>query len=136
MKSTLFMLFNALGSQNRPAQWLLPPLSPNSPNLLVFEPNKNIASTTTTFHPDGSKTFRVSIDTSSIQSAGLFYNVLAHELGHVADRRDMSGGIMDFTVIKNQKGQLFQHSPYHKTNFRYPYYAHLNGSGILINKWV
>ena len=129
------MLFNALGSQNRPADWLLPPLSPNSPNLLVLEPNKNIASTTTTVHPDGSKTFRVSIDSSQIQTAGLFYNVLRHEMGHVADRRDMSGGIMDFTVIKNQKGQLFQHSPYYKTNFRYPYSAHLNGSGIIVDRF-
>ena len=130
------MLVNALGSQNQPAPWLLPPLSPNSPNLLVFEPNKNYGSTATTFHPDGSKTFRVSIDTSQIQSAGLFYNVLSHELGHVADRRDMSGGIMDVMVIKNQKGQLFQHSPYFKKTFRYPYYAHLNGSAMLVNRWA
>ena len=89
----------------------------------------------TTIHPDGNKTFIVSIDLQKIKSSGLFYNVLNHELGHVKGRKDMSGDIMSFTVIQNEKGQLFQHSPYYKTNFRYPYSAHWNGSGLTVERW-
>ena len=129
-----FVLVNLL---TLPSQFLLSNVKivRQSPNVLVFEPNDRIASTTTTTLSDGSKTFRVSIDTNKIQSAGLFYNVLQHELGHVYGRKDLSGGIMDFTVIQNTKGQLFQHSPYYKTNFRYPYSAHLNGSGIIVDRF-
>jgi hypothetical protein len=93
-----------------------------------------IAQTVTTIHPDGNKKFSVSIDTEKIKSSGLFYNVLNHELGHVRGRRDMSGDIMDFTVIQNEK-KIFQHSPYHKTNFPYPYYNHWNGSGLTVERW-
>ena len=110
-------------------------LSPHCANQIRFEPVDRIAQTVTTIHPDGNKTFSVSIDLQKIKSAGLFYNVLSHELGHVKGRKDMSGNIMDFTVIQNEKGQLFQHSPYYKTNFRYPYSAHWNGSGLTVERW-
>ena len=110
-------------------------LSPHCSNQIRFEPVDRIAQTVTTIHPDGNKTFSVSIDLQKIKSAGLFYNVLSHELGHVRGRKDMEAGIMSFTVIQNEKGQLFQHSPYHKTNFRYPYSAHWNGSGLTVERW-
>ena len=110
-------------------------LSPHCRNQIRFEPVDKIAKTTTVIHPDGNKTFSVSIDLQKIKSSGLFYNVLSHELGHVRGRKDMSSGIMDFTVIQNERGQLFQHSPYYKTNFPYPYYAQLNGSGRTVDMW-
>ena len=110
-------------------------LSPKCANEIRFEPVDRIAQTVTTIHPDGNKTFLVSIDTEKIKSSGLFYNTLSHELGHVRGRKDMSSGIMDFTILQNQKGQLFQHSPYYKTNFPYSYYNHWNGSGRTVDKW-
>ena len=137
--NVFFVLVNLLSlpRNSLPSQFLLATVKivKQSPNVLVFEPNDRIASTTTTTLPDGSKTFRVSINTNKIQSAGLFYNVLLHELGHVYGRKDLSGDIMDFTVIKNTRGQLFQHSPYYKTNFPYPYYAQLNWSGLTVERW-
>ena len=111
-------------------------LSPKCANQIRFEPVDRIAKTVTTIHPDNNKTFVVSIDSEKIKSSGLFYNTLCHELGHVRGRKDMSGDIMDFTVIQNEKGQLFQHSPYYKATFLYPYYAQLNGSGRTVERWI
>ena len=99
--------------------------------VLAFEPVERIAKTV-----HGLNKTRISIDTSKIASAGLLHHTLMHEIGHaVYDRRDHSGDIMNFHILQDQRGRLYQHVPYYNISLKYHAYAHINGNGSIVPEW-
>ena len=95
---------------------------------LVFEKVDRIAKT-----ERSPNKIKISIDTSKIVSAGLFQTVLAHELGHALfNRRDLSGDIMNFHVLQDPLGRLYQHVPYYNKTLNYHPFAHINGNGTIV----
>ena len=98
---------------------------------LVFEKVERIAKT-----ERSPNKIRVSIDTSKIVSAGLFQTVLMHELGHALyNRRDLTGDIMDFHILQDPLGRLYQHVPYYNKTLKYHPYAHINGNGTIVQEF-
>ena len=95
---------------------------------LVFEKVDRIAKT-----ERSPNKIKISIDTSKIVSAGLFQTVLAHELGHALfNRRDLSGDIMNFHVLQDPLGRLYQHVPFYNQTLKYHPFAHINGNGTIV----
>ena len=98
---------------------------------LVFEPVERIAKT-----ERGPNKIKISIDTSKIVSAGLLQTVLMHELGHALyNRRDLTGDIMDFHILQDPLGRLYQHVPYYNKTLEYHPYGHINGNGSQVSEW-
>ena len=99
--------------------------------VIAFEPVERIAKTV-----HGLNKTRISIDTSKIVSAGLFHHTLMHEIGHaVFDRRDLSGDIMNFHILMDPMGRLYQHVPYYNLSLKYHPFAHLHGNGSIVPEW-
>ncbi len=95
---------------------------------LVFEPVERIAKT-----ERSPNKIKICIDTSKIVSAGLFQTVLMHELGHALyNRRDLTGDIMDFHILQDPLGRLFQHVPYYNKTLNYHPFAHINGNKTIV----
>ena len=95
---------------------------------LVFEKVERIAKTERS--PDKIK---ISIDTSKVVSAGLLQTVLMHELGHALyNRRDLTGDIMDFHILQDPLGRLYQHVPYYNFSSTYHPFAHINGNKTIV----
>ena len=81
----------------------------------------------------GSVKIKISIDSSKIVSAGLFQTVLTHELGHALfNRRDLTGDIMDFHILQDPRGRLYQHVPFYNQTLKYHPFAHINGNGTIV----
>ena len=98
---------------------------------MVFQSVERIAKT-----ERGPDKIRVSIDSSKIVSAGLFQNVFAHEMGHaIFNRRDLTGDIMDFHILQDPLGRLYQHVSYYNKTLRYHPFAHINGNGTPVPEW-
>ena len=88
---------------------------------LVFEKVERIAKT-----ERSPNKIKISIDTSQIVSAGLFQTVLMHELGHALyNRRDLTGDIMDFHILQDPLGRLYQYVPYYNFSSTYHPFAHI-----------
>ena len=95
---------------------------------LVFEKVERIAKT-----ERSPNKIKISIDTEKIVSAGLLQTVLMHELGHALfNRRDLSGDIMNFHVLQDPLGRLYQHVPYYNQTLKYHPFAHINGNGTIV----
>ena len=92
--------------------------------------NRSSASPKTERSPNKIK---ISIDTSKIVSAGLLQTVLMHELGHALfNRRDLTGDIMDFHILQDPLGRLYQHVPYYNEILKYHPFTHINGNGTIV----
>ena len=95
---------------------------------LVFEKVERIAKT-----ERSPNKIKISIDSSKIVSAGLLQTVLMHELGHALyNRRDHSGDIMNFHLLQDPLGRLYQHVPYYNKTLNYHPFAHINGNGTIV----
>ena len=95
---------------------------------LVFEPVERIAKT-----ERSPNKIKISIDSSKIVSAGLFQTVFAHEMGHALfNRRDLTGDIMNFHVLQDPLGRLYQHVPYYNFSSTYHPFAHIIGNGTIV----
>ena len=95
---------------------------------LVFEKVERIAKT-----ERSPNKIKISIDSSKIVSAGLFQTVLMHELGHaIFNRRDLTGDIMDFHILQDPLGRLYQHVPYYNKTLNYHPFAHVNGNKTIV----
>ena len=95
---------------------------------LVFEKVERIAKT-----ERSPNKIKISIDSSKIVSAGLLQSVFAHEMGHALfNRRDLTGDIMNFHVLQDPLGRLYQHVPYYNFSSTYHPFAHIIGNGTIV----
>ena len=68
-----------------------------------------------------------------VYSKWILLQVAVHEMGHALyNRRDLTGDIMDFHILQDPLGRLYQHVPYYNKTLKYHPFSHINGNGTIV----